>query len=198
MRDCPACRVPLHGYEEVCPSCGTKQIPTRRAPFGTEFKPQEPRVNIMPFVLVFIGMIVFLLLSMQGTWIGQLMRKGEQPVDPLAKMTFSEARNTIDSELQKNLAQVGAKNSKLTWHTPGGAPQATGQTVDLAVDGPISLTVDTTLPSPDLHKQVVEPIKPFMEKAKLVSLEMNDTKSHAHWTYTMIPGSAPSDDDMSQ
>ncbi|HEY9790792.1 MAG TPA: hypothetical protein V6D22_10360 [Candidatus Obscuribacterales bacterium] len=195
MRDCPACRVPLHGYEEVCPSCGTRQRPTKSAPYGSGWKPEEPRVNVVPFVLVFLGVVVFLLFAMQGTWIGQLMRQAPVQEDPIAKMSFSDARTIIDSKIQENLAAVGAKNSKVTWHNPSSAPQASGQVDDRAVDAPIELTIDTTLPTPDVRKQVVDPIKPYMEKAKLYTLSMNDAKSHAHWTYTMTPGVTPSDAD---
>lgn len=197
MRDCPACRVPLHGHEDVCPSCGTPQVPTSggsRLPYGAQWKPEEPRVNMVPFIVAIIGIIAFLAVAMQGTWIGQLMREGKKEADPMEKLTFTDARNIIDSELNKNLTAVGAKNSKLTWHTPNSAPQATGQVDDRAVDGPIELNVTTTLPNPEARKQVVDPIKPYMEKAKLYSLEMVDSKSHAHWTYTMTPGSAPEPD----
>jgi len=150
---------------------------------------------VVPFVLVFLGVVVFLLFAMQGTWIGQLMRQAPVQEDPIAKMSFSDARTIIDSKIQENLAAVGAKNSKVTWHNPSSAPQASGQVDDRAVDAPIELTIDTTLPTPDVRKQVVDPIKPYMEKAKLYTLSMNDAKSHAHWTYTMTPGVTPSDAD---
>jgi hypothetical protein len=199
MRDCPACKVPLHGYEEVCPSCGTKQLVSSggggRVPYGAQWKPEEPRVNMVPFVLVLLGLVVFVLVAAQGTWIGQLARKEKTEPDPLEKMTYTEARGVIDSEIQKNLTAVGAKNSKLVWHTPSSAPQANGQVDDRAVDAPIELNVDTTLPSPDLRRQVVDPVKPYMEKAKLYTLNMTDTKSHAHWTYTMTPGRASDPDE---
>jgi hypothetical protein len=198
MRDCPACRVPLHGYEEVCPSCGTKQLPPAggggsRVPYGASWKPEEPRVNMVPFVIVFVGVAIFLVIAMQGTWIGGLMRREKQAPDPLEKMTYTEARSNIDSEITKGLAAVGAKNTKITWHTPSSAPQTTGQTDDRAVDAPIELTIDTTLPSADLRKQIIDPIKPYMEKAKVFTLNMNDSRSHAHWTYTLTPGAAPTD-----
>ena len=172
-------------------------MPTRsgRTPYGAEWKPQEPSVNIVPFVLMFVGVAVFFLISMQGTWVGQLMRRGPEQVDPMDKLTYADARNIIDNELNKNLAAVGAKNSRLTWHAPGAAPDPNNQTDPRLVDGPIELTVTTTLPTPDLRKQVVDPIKPYFEKAKLFSLEMSDTKSHAHWTYNMTPGATPIEPD---
>ena len=196
MRDCPACRVPLHGYEEVCPSCGTKQYPQRggggRVPYGASWKPDEPKVNVVPFVLVFVGVAAFLLISMQGTWIGQLMREGKREPDPLEKMTFLEARSIIDTQLQQNLASVGAKNSKLSWHTPNSQSQGADER---NLDTPIELTVDTQLPSAEVRKQVIDPVKPYFEKAKLFTLTMNDSHSHAHWTYSLQPGTSPVEPD---
>jgi hypothetical protein len=145
----------------------------------------------LPFVLVFVGVAAFLLISMQGTWIGQLAREPQREADPLEKMSYVEARNTIDSEIQQGLAAAGAKNTKLTWHTPG----SMGQADERNVDGPIELTVDTTLPNVEVRKQVVEPVKPYFEKAKLFTLMMNDSRSHAHWTYSMTPGTSPVDPD---
>ncbi len=192
MRDCPACKVPLHGYEEECPSCGTKQMPSRkRGPYGAEWKPDEPKVNMMPFIVVIVCFGIFVVMAMQGGWVGQLAKRGNQEVDPMEKLTYMDARNIIDSELNKNLISVGAKNSKLTWKVSGGDPTLSQSNagVDVrTIDGPVELTVDTTLPQPTLRQQVVDPVKPYMEKAKLYSLMMNDSKSHAHWTYTMTPG----------
>lgn len=200
MRDCPACRVPLHGYEEVCPSCGTKQFPTRsaRGPYGTNFKPQEPTVNWLPFVLVFVGVGIFLLVAMQGTWIGQIMRgENKQPEDPIAKMSYVEARNTIETQLNQGLAAVGATNTKISWHStsaPAAAPGAAA-TDDRNVDGPVELTVDTNLPDKEMRKQVIDPVKPYMEPGKVFSLTMNDAKSRAHWTYNLQATTSPVEPD---
>jgi hypothetical protein len=204
MRDCPACRVPLHGYEEVCPSCGTKQVAARgggRTPYGAGFKAQQPSVNWVPFVLVFVGIIIFGVVAMQGSWIGQVMRgENKQADDPIAKMSYIDARNYIDAELNKSLQAVGATNTTMTWHSTGSAAQAVpangqaGQTDDRAVDGPVELTINTKLPSKDLRKQVIDPIKPYMEPAKVFTLTMNDSASHANWTYNLQQSSAPADD----
>jgi hypothetical protein len=206
MRDCPACRVPLHGYEEVCPSCGTKQAPQRgggRTPYGTGFKPQEPSVNWVPIVLGVVGLGVVLLLAMQGSWIGQVMRgENKQPDDPIAKMSYIDARNYIDAEINKGLQAVGATNTTMVWKSSANAaadPSATGgqpATDDRALDGPVQLTINTKLPNKELRKQVIDPIKPYMEPAKVVVLTMNDSASHANWTYNLQQVSAPSDDEQ--
>ena len=194
MRDCPNCRVPLHGYEEVCPACGAKQELKRgaRQPYGSSYKPEQPRINIVPIVLVVLGFCVFLGFAMNSTWIGQLMRSPKQQEDPIAKMSTLEARAVLESELGKNLEAVGAKKAKMTWKlTPNGEGKPEERNADAAVE----LTVDTSLAQPDLHKQVIEPIKPYMAQAKVFTLNMNDAKSHAHWTYNVQePSPAPDAD----
>jgi hypothetical protein len=209
MRDCPACRVPLHGYEDVCPSCGTKQAPTRggggRQIYGTGFKPQEPSVNWIPFVLAFLAIGVFIVVAMQGSWIGAVMRgENKQAEDPLAKMSYTDARNAMDAELNKNLTAVGATNTKMTWKATGAAaataPAEGGageQAVDArAIDGPVELDIETKLPNKELRKQVIDPVKPYMEPAKVMVLQMQDTASHATWTYNLQQASAPQDDEQ--
>lgn len=197
MRDCPACKVPLHGYEEVCPSCGTKQYPRRasRLPYGAEWKPEEPKVNPVPIVLVLLCVAVFLVVSAQSTWIGQLMRQGNKEPDPMDKMTYTDARVAIEQTLTQNLASAGAKNTRLTWHLAGATTAAADATDPRTVDAPIELTVDTSLPQPELRKQVVDPAKPYFDKAKLFTLEMNDNRSKHHWTYSLTPGTSPIDPD---
>lgn len=189
MRDCPACRVPLHGYEEVCPSCGTKQYPSKssRGPYGTGFKPEEPKVNWTPFILVFVGVAIFLVVAMQGTWIGQMMRgEHKTPEDPIAQMSTFDARTMVETELNKNLDAVGAKNTKMEWKAGGAAAEGGAAPVDgRNIDGPVEVAIHTTLPSKDVRKSVVDPIKPYMEKAKIHTLTMTDSASKATWTYNV-------------
>lgn len=209
MRDCPACRVPLHGYEDVCPSCGTKQAPTRagggRQIYGTGFKPQEPSVNWIPFVVAFLVIGVFVVVAMQGSWIGQVMRgENKQPDDPLSKMSYIDARNAMDAELNKNLAAVGATNTKITWKptgtdasaTPDQAGGAQQQVDGRSIDGPVELDIETELPSKDLHTQVTDPVKQYMEPGKVFVLQMKDSKSHATWTSNLQQAARPSDDEQ--
>jgi hypothetical protein len=186
MRDCPACRVPLHGYEEVCPSCGAKQYPQRgggsRMPFGTAFKPEEPKVNMVPFVLAFLAFGIFILGAVNSTWIGQLMRAEKQPEDPIAKMTYMQARDTLEAELMRGLTTVGAQSPKITWTASG---IGTGKPEERSHDGAVEVTVDTVFADPEQRKQVVEPIKPYMAQAKVYTLNINDAKHRAHWTWNV-------------
>jgi hypothetical protein len=198
MRDCPACKVPLHGYEEVCPSCGTKQYPQKssRGPYGTNFKPEEPKVNWIPFVLVFVVAGICLIAAMQGTWIGQVMRgENKQPDDPIAQMTTMDARTVIETELNKNLEAAGATAHKLEWKAGGGGETAEGAApVDArSLDGAVELDVTAKLPGgKEMIPQMVDPIKPYMEKAKIHSLVFNESSSRASRTYNVqIPLSTP-------
>jgi len=159
-------------------------------PYGTAFKPQEPGVNWTPFVLVFIGLMIALVVTMQGGWIGQVMRgENKMPDDPIAKMSTMDARAVLESELNKNLTAVGATKSTMTWKPTAGTADADGR----ALDGPVELTINTKLPDKELRKQVVDPIKPYMEKAKVFSLVMNDSASHANWTYNVQPATSSPD-----
>jgi hypothetical protein len=46
------------------------------------------------------------------------------------------------------------------------------------------LTVDTSLADKNARQQIIDPIKDYMERAKIPTLTMNDAKSHSTWTYT--------------
>lgn len=182
MHDCPVCRVPLHGHEEVCPSCGTRQVVRRSfSSYGTKV-PEAPGVNWMPFVITFVVIGVGLFILAQFTWVGQLLREGPRQEDPLEKMTYLEARQIIESEISKNLTAVGA-TGKFTWG-PAETP------MDKNADQPIELSIDTELQDPQQRHGIIDPIKPYMEKAKITTLTMRDAKSHATWTYQVQP--APS------
>lgn len=157
---------------------------------GSQFKPQEPGVNIVPFVIAFFCIVIFIVGAASNTWIGQLAKQGHRPEDPLEKMTFMEARSLIESELNKGLAAAGAKG-KIQWVAPGGE----NKPADINVAGPIEMTIDTSLSAPELRKQIVDPIKPYMEKAQLGTLTMTDSRSHATWTYNMSPGLSPAEPD---
>lgn len=183
MHDCPGCRVPLHGYEEVCPSCGTRQVVRKGR--GPTFRPEEKGINWIPIVLVFLVVVVGLFTAIPGSWIGQLMNKQPEEEDPVAKLTYVEARNILETELNKNLQAVGA-TGKLEYKKPGGA-----EPVDRLANEPVELVVDTSLSDGKNQRgAIVDPIKPYMEKAQVMTLTMNDRKSHATWTYTVTP--APS------
>ena len=179
MHDCPSCRVPLHGYEEVCPSCGARQAHRKQQRSHSNFRPEQPGINFMPFVLVFLACGIVIILAMSGSWIGKLAKEGPPKEDPMEKMTYTEARNIIETELTNGLSAAGA-SAKLTWADTDGATQ------DKAIDKPLNLTVDTSLEDPNARRPIIEKVKDYMEKGKVPTLTMNDAKSHAHWTYNMV------------
>ncbi len=184
MHKCPTCKVPLHGWEENCPSCGTKQVvrDSKRS-FGGQ---QAPGVNPLPFVVGVLIIGVVLIFALNGSWIGQVMRRGPEPQDPLGGINSVQARQLIQQKITEGLTAVGAKG-KFSW-TSGGQPG------DLNSPNPVELTVDTSLSDPNARRQIIDPIKEYMERAKLPTLTMNDSRSHATWTYTCaLP--APSADD---
>ncbi len=186
MHDCPRCKVPLHGHEEFCPSCGTKQVV--RKEFRDIRVPEAPPVNLTPFIVAFVILLGVGFLAAQSTWIGQLMTHGAPKEDPMDKMTMPQARQLIEQGLTQGLKQVNAP-VKISY-TADGKPA----TADVAM--PVNMTVDTKLDDPTAHKAIVDAIKPYMEKAEIPTLEMHDSKSRATWTYTVQLGAAkPADND---
>jgi len=184
MYDCPVCRVPLHGHEEVCPSCGTRQqVRQSSGGYGSKVPP-APGVNWMPFVITIVVIGVGLFIMAQFTWIGQLLREGPRQEDPMEKMTYIQARQIIESELSKNLGAVGA-SGKFEWKS-GENP------VDKNLDQNVELSVETELQDPNQRRNIVDPVKPYLEKAKITTLTMKDKKSKATWTYQVQAGAAPS------
>ncbi|MCA9815107.1 MAG: hypothetical protein R3C24_15445 [Cyanobacteriota/Melainabacteria group bacterium] len=178
MHDCPTCRVPLHGYEEVCPSCGTRQRVRRSSSSLLNAGPKKPPVNLIPFVIVFFVLGAGTLIMAQSSWIGQIMTRGPVEKDPLADLTVDQARQILTEQINQNLTAAGA-TGKFTWTVPGGeAPDPTYQ-------GPLELTIDTELAEPDLRRQIIDPVKQYMPKAQIPTLVMNDSKSHATWTYSV-------------
>lgn len=186
MHDCPGCRVPLHGYEEVCPSCGMRQAVRRGSRFSS-FKPEQPGINWIPIVLTFLVIGIVLVLAMSTSWMGKLVTEGPPKEDPMEKMTYLEARGIVEQELTNGFSALGA-NAKLTWNDANeGTPVP-----DKTVDKPLNLTVDLQLADPNSRKPIVDKVKDYMEKAKIPTLTINDTKAHAHWTYNMVaPVSLP-------
>lgn len=177
MHDCPNCRVPLHGHEEVCPSCGAKQF-ARQSTFSSDrFATQkEPSVNVVPIIIAIVIVGVGIFAAMQVSWVGQVMNRGPVVEDPMDKMTYMEARQIIESKITQGLAAVGAKG-KFSW-TSNGAP------VDKNVDQMVELDIQTRLKDKEQRKAIIDPIKEFMAKAKIPTLTMTDSRSHATWTYT--------------
>ncbi|MCW5822508.1 MAG: hypothetical protein KIT34_06870 [Cyanobacteria bacterium TGS_CYA1] len=184
MYDCPACRVPLHGFEEVCPSCGTKQKVrisegggSKRGSslFAGQQKAKGP--NYMPVLVIIVigGILVFFLA--QSSWVGQVMRRGPAEVDPLEKITPMQARKMVASKINESLASIGAKGT-VTWTQHGGG----GGPADINFNGPVEITVETELQDPQLRFKIMDPIKDLMYKAQVLSMVVKDTKKNATWT----------------
>lgn len=173
MHDCPTCKVPLHGYEEVCPACGTKQYvrPSDRLPK----LPPQPGVNIVPIVIAVLILGVVAVIALQNSWIFQAATTPVQE-DPLARLTPIDARSKIEDGIRQGLAAVGAKVTfKYTYQGQESAKNAAT---------PVELAVDTSFQDPEQHKQVIDPIKDYMAPAKVSTLTVNDAKSHRVWTYS--------------
>lgn len=187
MHDCPACRVPLHGYEDVCPSCGTKQVVRKGSNRFNSFKSEQPGINWWPIVLSIIACGIVVLCAVPNSWIGEIM-KGPRPEDPMEKLSYLDARNIVEQGITKNLSAIGA-TGKFSWQNP-----ADNSPIDKNLDQNVSLSIDTTLSSPDLRKGVIDPIKEYMAKAKIGSLTMNDSRSHATWTYNVSTPLSPAEE----
>lgn len=187
MHKCPTCKVPLHGWEEECPSCGTRQqVRDSKRSYGG---PQTPGVNPMPFVIGILIAGAALVFALNGSWVGQVMRRGAEPQDPLGGINYLQARQMIQQKITEGLTAVGAKG-KFNWTTAG-------QAGDVNSPNPIELTIDTALEDTNARKQIIDPVKDYMERAKIPTLTMNDSKHHATWTYTCtLP--APSADDNAE
>lgn len=181
MHDCPTCQVPLHGYEEVCPSCGTKQYVRPEFRGGSQL-PKAPGVNPMPFIVAAVGFVLVFFIVAQNSWIGQLMHRGPVQEDPMDKLTYLDARNAIEQGVNQGLSAVGA-TAKFDY-------KAGGEAATKDVQKPVELTIDTELKDPNQHRSIIDPIKQYMEKAQVTTLTMNDSKSHATWTYNLGPAAA--------
>lgn len=191
MHACPNCRVPLHGHEQFCPSCGAQQVvssPQNRE-FGSFYQEnKEPSINWMPFVITGVILLIGLFFAAQGSWIGELLTKGPAKVDPIDKMTYLEAREIIENKLKEGLDACGAK-ATMKWTQNGIEAQK-------SAEGPIELSIDTRLSEPNLRKGIVDPIKDYMGKAYLTTLTMKDSKSRATWTYNATIPQPKQDDGM--
>jgi hypothetical protein len=177
MHDCPRCQVPLHGHEQFCPACGTKQYV--RPEFKSFLKDQEHPFNPLPLALAAAVIGFVILIAAQNSWIGQVMSRGPVVEDPESKLTPPQARQMLETGINTNLAAVGAKG-KLTW-TCG------EQATDLNCPTSVELAIDTELQDPQQRRQIIDPVKHFMDRGKISTITMNDSRSHATWVYSMTP-----------
>lgn len=173
MHPCPACKVPLHGHEESCPSCGARQ--TVRAEYRGSKLPPPPGVNPVPIVIAVVILIGVGIMALQSSWVGELLTKGVPKPDPLTVMAPIDARNHLESGLQQNLSAAGAP-CKITY-TSGGQP-ATKMT-----NGILEMNVETKLANPNARRQIIDPVTQFMGPGKVSTLVVKDEKSHHEWTY---------------
>jgi hypothetical protein len=187
MHDCPNCRVPLHGHEETCPSCGARQY-VRQGFSADRFAGQpEPKVNLVPIVITIIAFGFIFFFAIQFSWVGQVINQKPVPESPIEKMTYTDARQSVVNGITQNLAQVGAKG-KFTW-TSQGSP------VDPNANQQVELDVQTRLQNKDQRKAIIDPIKDYLAQAKITTLTMSDTRSGAVWTYSVsTPAVAPEPD----
>ena len=173
MHDCPRCKVPLHGHEEFCPACGAKQVV--RPEYRNIHVPKAPPVNVVPFVVTFAIIAVVIGIAASQTWIGQLLTHGTPQADPMDAITPAQARQMIESQVTSGLTAVGAP-VKISY-------TADGKPADKNVAQPLEMTIETTLKDPNQRKAIIDPIKQYMDKARIPSLVMKDSKSRATWTY---------------
>src|SRR6516162_1505848 len=157
MHDCPRCQVPLHGHEQYCPSCGTRQYV--RPEFRSFLSDGERGFNPLPwaFAAVVLGFVV--IFAAQNSWIGQVMKRGPVVEDPLRSMSPQTARQTLEQQVVANLASVGAKG-KLTW-------MAGEKVVDRNFPETVELTIDTELHDAQQRRMVVDPVKQLMNPGKI-------------------------------
>lgn len=148
----------MHGHELVCPSCGTKQRVKLGSSklFGSEQAAQKPTINLMPFVaagLIALGVAGYLL---KDSWIGQLINRPPQVEIPIAKMTFLEARNMIETKITEGVAATGGKTT-FKW-------QRAGAEVDKTSEGPVEVEAQVELKDPSERKGIINPVKEYFEK----------------------------------
>jgi hypothetical protein len=169
--------VPLHGHEEVCPSCGEKQYV--KPEYRQSNLPKPPGVNPVPIVIAVVILGIAAVIGLQNSWVGEMMKRGPVQDDPMDKISMADARQLIETGLTQGLTAVSA-TAKFKY-------MSAGTETTKADPKPVELQVDTKLTDPKLHKAIVDPIKQYMEKAQVTTLTMNDSKSHATWTYNLAP-----------
>jgi hypothetical protein len=153
--------------------------------FGSEQAAQKPTINLMPFVaagVIALGVAGYLL---KDSWIGQLMNRPPQVEDPIAKMTYLEARNLIETKLTEGVAATGGKTT-MKW-------QRAGAEVDKASEGPVEVEAQVELKDGNDRKAIIDPLKEYFDKAGITTLNVKDEKLHATWTYSVTKAAAPTE-----
>ena len=173
MHDCPTCKVPLHGHEEVCPSCGTRQYV--RPEYRKSNLPPPPGINPWPFVVIAVIIGIIGIGALQSSWIGQVFTHPVQE-DPLSKLTPIDARTNIENGINSGVTAAGSK--AVFKYTSGGQPAQKNTA------GIVELTVDASLSDWNQVRSIVDPIKDYMAPAKMSTLTFNDEPHHRSRTYT--------------
>lgn len=183
MHDCPKCEVPLHGHEQFCPSCGTRQYV--KPEYRNAAKLATPKVNMIPLAVAAIAIIVCIFVAAKDSWVVQILMHKTPAEDPLDKLTTPEARQIIEKQISEGLAAVGAPCSVKY--------SQAGKESSSSVNEPLEMTIETKLTEPNQHKAIIDPIKQYMDKAQIPTLVMHDAKSRATWTYSLsLPSSTES------
>ncbi len=179
MHDCPGCQVPLHGHETFCPVCGLKQLV--RPEFRGFTETYEKGFNPLGLIVVIILIGGLLIFAAQGSWIGQLIRRG--PAAPAGDSALSApaAREKLEVAVLQSLSGQ-SKICKFVY-------EAQDKTVDRNYPEAVALTIEVNLKNPSIRKSIVEPVKALMEPGKINSLVLHDSHSQATITYTLSSGS---------
>ncbi len=188
MHDCPTCKVPLHDHEQVCPSCGTPQKVKRSYSKMLGEEHRKPPVNLLPIVGAIMAVIIGFIVMAQGSWVGKLMNRAPQPEDPMAKLTYVDARQIVESKITEGVTAAGG-TAEFKW-------QRGGNDVEKTSEGPVEVTCQVGLQSAEQIKPIVDPVKDYFEKAQITTLTVSDEKLHTTRTYTVTPpapgaGAAP-------
>lgn len=176
MHDCRGCQTPLHGHESFCPVCGQKQY------VKPEFQGQmfdQGKQGFNPLVLILLILLAggVLVYAVQSSWIGQVIRRGPEVVDPIASLSQPAAREKLETGIIENLASQSS-TGKFTY-------MAEDKVVTRDYPQPVELTVNVNLKNPALRKSIIEPVKALMVPAHIKTITLDDARSHATLTYSV-------------
>ncbi len=175
MHDCPRCKVPLHGYEKVCPACGTPQYVSSAYEYDDNTF-ARPKNNSLPIIVV-ASLLLFGLCGyfvIQYTWVGQLI-KGNK--DEPKVLTTLESRNKIMETLDQDFKNINVQYKCKCL--------SQDKEVPLTTDQDINLSIEAKLANKSQKDGIVPSLKPFLQTAKISTIVIKDTKTQASWTYTI-------------
>ena len=97
----------------------------------------------------------------------------------MAKLTFVDARNIVESKIVEGCQQAGA-TCEFKW-------QRGGADVDKTSEGPVEVQVEADLAEAEQRRGIIDPYKDYFEKAQITTFTMHDKKLNATWTYNVTP-----------